>query len=501
MPTKSASGRPCVISLLPLRLARPISMFWIPISLAALATPALVQNSSMTEVTIYNQGFGFIKEVRELPLKAGRQEVRVEDVAQRIEPNSVAIRSLNFPNDLSVLEQNYQFDLISRQAILAKSVGGKVIFHRLLGNGQKESLRGTLISSPTAIVNSPNGGSQMQYNGMVIRTDDNRILLDPTGEVEVERMPEGLISTPTLMWDLESAKAATHKVELSYLTQGMSWECDYVMTLDDKAKTADLRGWVTLNNQSGATFTNARLKLLAGDVERAQPQVAEMKMKSSRGAAPGGGGFQQEALFEYHLYTLQRPATVRNNEMKQVSLLEAGAVPYRKKLIVDAMQMFGQYFPSEGEVGTGDIKPQVRIEFTNDEKSNLGMPLPKGTVKVYQRDASGSVQMLGEDEVDHTPNEEKLSLAIGRSFDVRATRKRTNFRRLSDRAFEEQFEIEVRNRKEVAETVSVYERPWGDWKVTTTDKYEKLNSNLIEFVVNLAAGETKTVRYTLVTRW
>lgn len=455
-----------------------------------------------TEVTIYNQGFGLIKENRLFDLKAGRQQVTVEDVAAMIEPSSVGIKSLTDPNSIEVLEQNYQYDLISPLAILNKSVGQRVRLVRTIGQ-QKDVVEGTLISSPTAMVGTANGGSQNTYNGMVIRTDNGRIILDPTGEVEVMSLPEGLISKPTLLWDINATKAGQNNVELSYLTQGINWNADYVFTLDEGSK-GDMKGWVTVNNQSGATFRDAKLKLLAGDVQRAQPQ------RAPGGLARGGAmemktadmGFQQESFFEYHLYTLQRPATIRNREIKQLSLLEGKGVKFTKKLIIDAMREFGAYYPNEGEIGTGNIKPMVRVEFENSKENGLGMPLPQGKVKVYQRDKSGSVQMLGEDSIEHTPKDEKLSLFVGRSFDVVATRKRLNFRRINDRTFEQTFEIEVRNRKEVAETVHLLERHFGDWRVTNESmKFEKMDATTMQFVVNLKAGEVQKVTYTVRTTW
>ncbi len=473
-------------------------MMFTPIAIAA----ALAQAGS-TEVTIYNQGFGFVKETRTFNLKVGRQNVIVEDVAAMIETNSVGIRSLTDPTSFQVLEQNYQYDLISPNAILNKAVGQKIRFHRMLANGTKEILQGTLLSSPTAVVSDANGNQSYTYNGMVIRTDEGGILLNPSGEIEVLSLPDGLISKPTLLWDIESTRAGENKVELSYLTQGISWKADYVFTLDSTSK-ADLMGWVTVTNNSGATYRDANLKLLAGDVDRAQNQP----QRAGRGGgieyvtADAQKSFTEETLFEYHLYTLQRPATVKNREIKQLSLLEGHGVPFTKKLTVDALMNNWRFYPSEGEVGTGDIKPQVRVEFLNNKASGLGMPLPAGTVKVYQRDKSGSVQMLGEDRIDHTPKEEKISLVVGRSFDVRATRKRTNYRRISDRSFEQTFEIEVRNRKETPETVHVIERQWGEWKITAKNmEFEKLDANAMQFVVALKAGEVKTVTYTVVTTW
>lgn len=210
----------------------------------------------------------------------------------------------------------------------------------------------------------------------------------------------------------------------------------------------------------------------------------------------------EESLFEYHLYTLGRPTDVRDNEQKQVSLLEADRVPYKRRVIVDSMLNFGMYYPSEGEIGTGDIKPLVKVEFDNKKEFGLGIPLPKGKVKVYQKDSSGSAQMLGEDNIDHTPKDEHVSLTIGRSFDIRATRKRTNFKRISGNSFEETFEIELRNRKEVADQVVLLERHYATWKITDNNMPStKEDSETTQWVVDLKAGESKTVKYTVITTW
>lgn len=476
-------------------------MVWTVLAGIALAQ---VGAASSNEITVYNQGFALVKELRVMDLRAGRQSVSIEDVAALIETNSVGIRSITDPDAFEVWEQNYQFDLISPLAILNKAVGGPVKFRRVLPNGQIEVLSGTLISSPTSVVGDQQGGATSTYNGMVIRTDDGRIVLNPSGEVEVSTLPEGLISKPTLLWDLFAAKAGRQTVELSYLTKGTSWNADYVLTLDGLG-TADLRGWVTMTNSSGATWKDAKLKLLAGDVQRVQQMArggfggagrADAMMKSAE------AGFAEESLFEYHLYTLQRPATIKNNEIKQLSLLEGKGVKVVKRLIVDSMQNMGQYYPSEGEIGVGNIKPQVRLEFVNSKANQLGMPLPMGNVKVYQRDASGSVQMLGEDRIEHTPKDEKISLVVGRSFDVVAERKRLNFTRNSPVMFTETFEVELRNRKDTAESVVVLERHYGDWRVTSKNMvFEKLDSTTMQFVVDLKAGETKKVTYTVETRW
>jgi len=474
--------------------------------LPLLAASAIVQSSaSSNEVTIYNQGFALVKELRTLNLKAGRQSVAIEDVAALIEPDSVGFHSVTDANAFNVIEQNYQYDLISPVAILNKAVGHKIRFIRVLPNASKEVVSGILLSAPTSVYNPGTGGetnySVQTYNGMVIKTDDGRIILNPTGEVEVDTIPEGLISRPTLLWDIDSRKSGNDSVELSYITQGMSWNATYVLTLADENK-ADLLGWVTLNNSAGATFKNTKLKLLAGEVNRPVAYAKAEALGGIRNAAPAAPQFQEQSLFEYHLYTLQRPTTLRDKETKQVSLLEGHNVAYQKKLIVDSLRDIGRYYPSEGEVGTGTISPQVRVEFLNSKENGLGIPLPAGNVKVYSRDNTGSVQMLGEDRINHTPRDERVSLVVGRSFDVVAERKRTDYHRISDRSFSETFEITIRNHKDVPAEVNLIERHYGTWQVSrNSDPFTKLDSDTMQFVVDVPANNKKVITYTVVTSW
>jgi hypothetical protein len=468
----------------------------------ALSHAALGQNvKPKREVTVYNQGFGLIKESRVLHLKQGRQSIEVENVAAQIDPTSVGVVSLTDKHGFELLEQNYQYDLISPQAILNKSVGQRVRFIRTIAE-KRDVLEGTLISAPTAIVNAAGGGGEQTYNGMVIRTDDGRIILDPSGEIEVKSVPQGLISRPTLLWDMEAAKSGDNTVELSYITQGLNWNADYVLTLDGLGKAA-VQGWVTINNQSGATYEDATLKLLAGDVNTAPAmRGAGRPMGGAGGGFGGGGGFQEQSLFEYHLYTLQRPATLHDKETKQLSLLESPSIEVTKRLIIDAAMNFGRYYPAEGEVGTGDIKPQVRIEFMNTKANGMGMPLPKGRFRIYQRDNSGSVQMLGEDNIDHTPRDEKVSLVVGHAFDIVSSRKRTNFTRINDHTVRESFEIEVRNRKDTAEAVDVIERHYGDWKILehNTD-FAKTSAESMLFKLAMKPNEVRKIIYTVETKW
>ena len=452
-----------------------------------------------TEVTVYNQGLGFVKDVRTLQMRSGQQSVVVEDVAQLIDATSVGFKCLNNPGSVSVLEQNYQYDLISPQAILEKSVGKRIRLTRAIAN-KKETLEGVLLNSPTSVV-SKDGGHEYSYDGLVIRADDGRIILSPEGEIDVLSIPEGLISRPSLVWQLESAMDQEAKMELSYLTKGISWTANYVLTLDEN-KSGDIQGWATINNQSGMSFADAKLKLLAGEVNvmpAESKSSSNLKWSKPRFADHGGLSlpFTEQSLFEYHLYTLERPASVRNKETKQLSLLEGSDVPVKKVIAFE-----GNAETTEPGQGTEELDSAVKVKFRNDEKSHLGMPMPAGKVRLYQRDSGGSLQFLGEDEIKHTPRDEKLSLTVGKSFDMKATHKQISFSKTGKRSSVSTYEIEVRNRKKTADTATIYERIGGQWKMSAnTDSFVKEDASTAVFEVKLKAGEVKKLKFTVEAKW
>ncbi len=455
------------------------------------------------EVTVYNQGFGVVKELRHLNLNMGVQSVSLSDVPSMIDPTSVGIRSITRPGSFDVLEQNYQYDLVNVEAILNKSVGGQVRLVRHFG-GKLEVLEGTLISSPTAVTTGSDGRPDWQYNGMVVKLSDGRLILNPEGEVEVLSMPEGLIPVPSLMWNLDSRSVGDNLVELSYVANGMHWDASYVLTLDSNAGLAALQGWASVNNECGSTFKNATLKLLAGDIHQVQEGRPALRKADVMADAPmSAPAMKEEQLFEYHLYTLQRPATIKDKETKQLSLLGSARVPFKKRLIIDALEDYGVYYPSEeSQIGGGNLKPEVRVEFLNNQAAGLGIPMPAGKFRIYQRDASGSVQLLGEDSIQHTPKNEKVSLLVGTSFDIVANRKRLSFHALGARSGREEFQIEVRNRKATTEQVELLERHFYDWKVTkTSDPFTKADANTMHYLVTLKPNEVRKITYTVETKW
>ncbi len=464
---------------------------------ALLAVPTSAQSPTVStpetredvSLTVYNGGFAVVREVRPLVLQRGVTTLRFEGVPAQIDPTSLSLVSLTEPGGLSVLEQNYQYNLIGTRSVLDAAVGQRVRLVRQFGE-QTVIEEGVLLSTPS--------------QGRIIQLDDGRILVDPQGTIELLTRPEGLLSRPSLLWRLASERGGEHRVEARYLTEGMAWKADYVAVVNEAETEVDVTGWVTLTNNSGASYPAASLQLIAGDVRRVQPQRAVLLGMAAREemdamAAPAPPS--QEAFFEYHLYTFPTPTTIEENETKQLELLSAAEVGTRRRLVVDAS---GQYFPfyrrsRPGAGGaTNETAAAVVLEVENAESNNMGMPLPQGTVRVYKSDRRGNLQFLGEDRIEHTPRGETLKLYIGDAFDVVATRREVSQRRISDREREIVVEVEVRNRKEVPAEVDVVERVfWGEWEITESSlPHERIDSRTAQFTVRLAADETETVRYT-----
>lgn len=444
------------------------------ILLLFLALPA-----SAMEVTVYNQDLGLIKDVRTLRLKAGLQDLSVVDVAARIDPTSVHFKSLTAPDAVSVLEQNFQYDLISTQKLLEKYLDKEIELEKNVGlEGRKERVKGTLLSV---------------QGGMVLKSD-GKLLVNPGGSPILPELPEGLLTRPTLLWKLESSKGGSHETEISYMTGGMSWQSDYVAVANADDTKMDLNAWVTLNNNSGATYKDAKLKLVAGDVNRARQDRYEDKLMAVRGAsmaAKEDRGFQERGFFEYHLYALQRPTTLRDNEQKQIELASAANVPMKKLYIYEGAR--------------GSKKVSVMLEFKNTKADNLGMPLPKGRVRVYKKDTDGSLILAGEDNIDHTPKDEKVRVKMGEAFDVVGERKQTDTKLdTRGRRIQESFEIKLRNHKDSDVVVTVVERFHGylGWRLEAqSHKHEKKDSRTAEFSVPVKKGGETVVTYTVKYSW
>jgi hypothetical protein len=312
-------------------------------------------------------------------------------------------------------------------------------------------------------------------------------------------LPENLYSKPTLIWLLDIARGGEQTVEASYLTNQMNWNADYVLTIGSNQKGADLNGWVTVVNNSGTDFRNAQVQLVAGEVHRvteAPPSAPRALMKA---AVTGAAQFAQEPISEYHLYSLERRTNLQDKETKQISLLAATGVGFSKVFEVDGQQYYYHNAQRPGEPIKEPV--QVHIKFKNSQENSLGMPLPAGTVRVYQGDSKGRVQFIGEDRIGHTPNDETLDLRIGNAFDVVAERKQTDFKSFG-RAFEFAFEISLRNHKPDPITVIVNEPIGGDWTMADSNyKYEKTGAFAAQFEVSVAANAESVLKYRVRVQW
>lgn len=480
------------------QIATIIMSVGLAVPLPAVAAEEIgTSDSKGIALTIYNQNFGVVKDVRLLPLKAGLNIVRFSDVAAQIDPTSVSLQSLSSPNSLAIREQNYQFDLIDPTTILSKSIGKTLKFRQILQNGSVSEFTGVLLNSPTAVVANSNGGNETRYSGLVIKTDKG-IILNPEGQIELAELPPGLISKPSLVWRLETSKAGENTAEVAYQTQGLNWKCDYVAVLNAADNELGLTSWVTLDNKSGATYPNASLKLLAGDVHRVTPAQPAMEMET-RGmyADQAKPQFQEQAFAEYHLYTLQGKTDVRDNETKQLSLFNADKIPVKKLFIFDpdSGYSYDQQNPDKRKI-------QIKIEVENSEKNGLGMPLPKGKVRVYKKDSDAALQFIGEDEIDHTPHNEKIRLYIGDAFDIVGERKLMRTDNPNPHTQRETFEVSLRNHKKTPVTITVLHHPNGDWIVAnSTIPAIRKSANNLEFNVNVVPEQESKFSYTIQTRF
>jgi hypothetical protein len=434
-------------------------------------------------ITVYNSGFGLVREVRDLKdLGTGRVALEFRDVASTIQPETVAVKATG--NGLRVLEQNYRFDLLTPETLLEKYVGRNVRAYRYHEATGKEDVVDAKVLS---VAGSP------------ILQIGNEITFGYPGRLAFPEVPPDLIPKPTLVWLVESTQPK-QSVEVSYLAQNMSWKADYVFVVNPTDDKGDLVGWVTLQNQTGATYRDAELKLVAGDVNRVQPeQQVAMRAYKAAPPAPAPSAFREEGLFEYHLYTLDRPTTVRDKEQKQVTLLEAAGIGITKKLI-----FFGQSYWFRGQYGeiSKNQKVGVYLDFKNTEANHLGLPLPKGTVRVYKADKSGSKQFVGEDAIDHTPRDEKVRIKMGEAFDVVADRKQMEWKALGQCTSESSWEIEVRNHKDEAVHVEVREPAGGDWTIVESSlPATKEDAQNFTFDVPVPKRGATKVKYRVRVRW
>jgi hypothetical protein len=440
-------------------------------------------------VTVYNSNLALVRDVRQIHLAAGVFPLHFEDVAASINPATVHFRSLSEPAKLSVVEQDYEYDLLDPAKLLQKYVGREVTLVRA-----EKDAGSTRWVETKALLLSDN-------NGPVWKIGDEIVTGMNADSYRFPDLPGNLYSRPTLVWTLDNRGANAQKVEASYLTGNMSWKADYVLTVTRDEKAADLDGWVTLTNNSGVAYGNAKLQLVAGELHQVQAGVARGMAKAmiASEAAPAPQ-FAQESFSEYHLYSLERRTSIQNNESKQISLLNGTGVPVEKYLMVEGQAYY--YRNSQG-IGNAISEPvKVYYRFKNEEKGGLGMPLPAGTVRVYQADSKGGVQFVGEDNIQHTPKDETLKIYIGNAFDVVCERKQTDYKKLSSNQFEMEYAITLRNHKDAPVTVEVREPVGGDWEVVTSNfKPEKLDATTIGFHIPVEKDGTATLTYRVRVKW
>jgi hypothetical protein len=440
-------------------------------------------------VTVYNSNLALVRDVRQIHLGPGVFPLKFEDVAASINPTTVHFRSLTDPAKLNVVEQNYEYDLLDPQKLLQKYVGREVTLVH-----QEKDAGSTKWIDTKALLLADN-------NGPVWKVGDEIVTGMGADSYRFPELPGNLYSRPTLVWTLDNRGADSQRVEASYLTGNMNWSADYVLTVGRDEKKADLDGWVTLANNSGVEYRNAKLQLVAGQIHQTAPPampVGKMAIVDEvRAAAPQ---FAQEAFSEYHLYTLERRTSIQDNESKQISLLGATGVFVEKHLAVE-----GQTYYYRNRQGIGDAVPEpVKIfyRFKNEQTSGLGMPLPAGTVRVYQADSKGSVEFVGEDRINHTPKDEQVRVYVGNAFDVVCERKQTDYKKLASDTYEMEYRIALRNHKDSDVTVEVREPVGGDWEVlNSTYKPVKLDSSTIGFEIPVEKNGSATLDYRVRVKW
>jgi hypothetical protein len=434
-------------------------------------------------VTVYNSDIALVRDVRNLRLGRGTSDLHFMDIAATVNPATVHFRSLSEPSRVSVLEQNYEYDLLEPDKLLRKYVGRDVTLVRV-----RRSDNTTREEDVTARLLSYNNAPVWQIGGEII----TGLQAD---HIRFPELPGNLYSRPTLIWTLNNTGGTNHRVEASYLAGKLAWNADYVLTVARDDKAADIDGWVTVVNGSGTSFRNATLQLVAGDLNRVREAFGRMSADSARkelaAAAPA---MAQEAFSDYHLYTLGRKTTVNNHETKQVSMLGATAFPVQKRYVVDGQAFYYRNAQHPG----APIKDVVQVyyQFKNDEKAGLGMPMPAGTVRVYQSDSKGGVQFVGEDRIDHTPKDETLNLKIGNAFDVVCERKQTDFEKIASNVYEVEYEITLRNHKSAPVAVEVNEPIGGTWRMLqSSHQWTKTSAWASQFAVPVAADGTAVLKY------
>lgn len=434
-----------------------------------------------TAITVYNEDLALVKERRKVVLPAGLARLSLREVSAQMRPETALLRAVS-GSPLVLLEQNFDFDLLTPQNLLDKYVGREVTVLRTHPTtGEERHEKATVLST---------------QNGTVLRFAD-RIETGVPGRIVFDSVPANLRDRPTLSVLLEAA-GGSQSLELSYLTGGLAWKADYVANLSADGKLMDLSGWVTLTNRSGAAYENARLQLVAGTVNRVPAQTPFKIQAMPAAAARARADATEESLMDYHLYSFERPTSIADNQTKQLALLSAGAIPVRREYLLAGADYY--YRERYGQIGQ-KLKPAVFVEFDN-RGGQLGKPLPAGVIRVYARDSQGAAQFVGEDRIGHTARNETVRLKLGEAFDITAERKQTSWRKLGDTSSESSYRIELRNARSEAVTVRVQEPLPGDWEmVQESHKSTKESARAVSWRIDVPPGGSTVLDYTVRVRW
>jgi hypothetical protein len=432
-------------------------------------------------LTVYNTDLALVRDVRNVELAPGTSDLRFMDIAATVNPATVHFRSLSQPPRVHVVEQNYEYDLLEPEKLLRKYVGRDVTLVRRIQEGgttREETVTANLVS----------------YNGAPVWRIGKEIVTGLQADhIRFPELPGNLYSRPTLIWTLDNQGATKHRVEAAYLAGKLSWSADYVLTVARNDASADLDGWVTLANNSGTSFRQASLQLVAGNLNRVKNFMADMVMERAAAAKPAAP-MAQESFSEYHLYTLGHKASINNSETKQVSMLAGTSIPVRKRYVVDGQAFYYRNAQHPGAPLKDDVA--VYYELRNEAASGLGMPMPAGTVRVYQADSKGGVQFAGEDHIDHTPKDETVKLRIGTAFDVVCERNQVDFEKIAPSTYEMGYEIVLRNHKPAPITVEVNEPVGGTWRMlSASHAWTKSAAWAAQFTVPVEADGAATLKY------
>ena len=431
-------------------------------------------------LTIYTDNFGVVREARQMSFEKGVNTVKFIDVASAIDPTSVNFQCLSAPGDVSILEQNYEYDLVNTNSLLKRYID-KNLSLTVKGSGADtgREVGGKLLAAPG--------------NDLILQTQSGIEILqrNTVEDISLKELPEDLVTKPTLIWLVEANKESAELCQVTYTTGQIGWKADYSAVLNADETKLDFTGWVTIDNKSGATYKDSRVKLIAGDVRRVTAPEPIYRKEMVMAAGGRGPAFEEKAFMEYHLYTLSRKSTINNNQVKQIEFIEpASEVPVKKLYIYDRSQ--------------NKDKVQIKLEFENKKENNLGIALPKGKVRVFKKDpADDMLEFVGEDTIDHTPRKEKLSLYIGNAFDVVVEYTLLKSEK-GRRMLRQTHKIELRNRKDEDVVVFVDEKfgAWVNWKIDeSTHEYEKRDARTARFTVTLNADSTATVQYTATETW